>query len=89
MTIPPCSETVSFFVLTSGVKTMSQAQLEAFQGILPANNRPVQSMNGRATFKNTFPGCHSLYSSLAFWLFLDAATRGFLRRKHLKLLVDL
>ena len=61
LTTPPCTESVSWFVLANG-KTMSTGQLEAFKAISghshPANNRPVQLLNGRGIFKNTLPGCY-------------------------------
>lgn len=47
LTTPPCSEGVRWLVMKNPV-TVSKEQLAAFEGILHhANNRPVQSLNGR------------------------------------------
>jgi carbonic anhydrase len=58
LTTPPCTESVSWFVLAESLQ-MSQAQLAAMKTLIGAewNNRPVQLLNGRAVFKNTGPGC--------------------------------
>ena len=52
LTMPPCSEGVKWFVLTTPVK-MSQSQIAAFKKILYGNNRPVQSLNGRELLVDT------------------------------------
>jgi carbonic anhydrase len=49
LTTPPCSETVSWYVLKNTV-TASEAQLTLFAGILRNNYRYVQSLNGRLVF---------------------------------------
>ena len=46
LTTPPCSEGVSWLVMTEPV-TASKEQIEAFRGLFPVNNRPVQPLNGR------------------------------------------
>jgi carbonic anhydrase len=46
LTTPPCSETVTWFVLHDYAQ-LSSAQLEAFRGILGNDFRPLQKRNGR------------------------------------------
>lgn len=46
LTTPPCSEGVSWLVMTEPV-TASREQIEAFSALFPVNNRPVQALNGR------------------------------------------
>ncbi len=46
LTTPPCSEGVSWLMMTEPV-TASRAQIEAFRALFPVNNRPVQPLNGR------------------------------------------
>ena len=46
LTTPPCSEGVSWLVMTEPV-TASRGQVEAFSALFPINNRPVQPLNGR------------------------------------------
>ena len=46
LTTPPCSEGVSWLVMTEPV-TASRGQIEAFKALFPVNNRPVQPLNGR------------------------------------------
>jgi len=46
LTTPPCSETVTWFVLKHPA-TLSKAQFEAFNHILGNNFRPLQARNGR------------------------------------------
>lgn len=46
LTTPPCSEGVSWLVMTEPV-TASRGQVEAFRALFPVNNRPVQPLNGR------------------------------------------
>lgn len=46
LTTPPCSEGVKWFVLTTPIE-LSEVQIAAFTAIVHANNRPVQSLNGR------------------------------------------
>jgi carbonic anhydrase len=46
LTIPPCSEDVKWFVLTTPIK-MAHSQIAAFKAIMSGNNRPVQPLNGR------------------------------------------
>lgn len=46
LTTPPCTEGVSWLVMTSPA-TISSEQIEAFQNLYEGNNRPVQLLNGR------------------------------------------
>jgi carbonic anhydrase len=46
LTTPPCSEGVSWYVLSS-YATISPQQVAAFAKIYPKNARPIQSTNGR------------------------------------------
>ena len=46
LTTPPCTETVTWFVLHDYAQ-LSREQFEAFRGILGNNFRPVQKPNGR------------------------------------------
>lgn len=46
LTTPPCSEGVSWLVMTDPV-TASREQIEAFRALFPVNNRPLQPLNGR------------------------------------------
>ena len=46
LTTPPCSEGVSWLMMTEPV-TASREQIEAFRALFPGNNRPVQPLNGR------------------------------------------
>lgn len=46
LTTPPCSEGVSWLMMTEPV-TVSREQIEAFRALFPVNNRPVQPLNGR------------------------------------------
>ena len=46
LTTPPCSEGVSWLVMTEPV-TASREQIEAFSALFPVYNRPVQPLNGR------------------------------------------
>lgn len=46
LTTPPCTEGVSWVVMTEPVN-LSAAQIEAFAAIFPNNYRPVQPLNGR------------------------------------------
>ena len=46
LTTPPCSEGVSWLVMTEPV-TASREQIEAFRALFPVNNRPVQPLHGR------------------------------------------
>jgi len=46
LTTPPCSETVTWFVLKHPA-TLSAAQFEAFNRVLGDNFRPLQERNGR------------------------------------------
>lgn len=47
LTTPPCSEAVSWAVMTAPVP-ISQEQLDAFAARYPMNARPVQPLNGRS-----------------------------------------
>jgi carbonic anhydrase len=46
LTVPPCSENVTWVLLKSPV-TISHAQLEAFSALYPDDSRPLQPLNGR------------------------------------------
>ena len=46
LTTPPCTEGVSWLVMTEPV-TASREQIEAFSAIFPVNNRPVQPRHRR------------------------------------------
>ena len=46
LTTPPCSESVSWFVMKNHV-TASAAQIAAFEAVEHQNFRPTQSLNGR------------------------------------------
>ena len=46
LTTPPCSEVVSWVVMTDSI-SVSQAQIDAFAALYPMNARPVQPLNGR------------------------------------------
>lgn len=46
LTTPPCTEGVSWYVLTAPVE-LSRAQLAQFRALYPHNARPVQPLNGR------------------------------------------
>lgn len=46
LTTPPCTEHVTWFVLSTPTQ-ISQAQADAFGKIYPHNARPVQPLNGR------------------------------------------
>jgi carbonic anhydrase len=45
-TTPPCTEDVSWMVLTTPVE-LSKDQIEKFRAVINGNNRPVQPLNGR------------------------------------------
>jgi carbonic anhydrase len=47
LTTPPCSEQVSWFVMTAPIE-FSAVQIAALEAALPDNSRPVQPANGRA-----------------------------------------
>ena len=46
LTTPPCSEIVSWVVMTESIP-VSEAQVQAFAALYPMNARPVQALNGR------------------------------------------
>ncbi len=46
LTTPPCSEVVSWVVMTEAI-TVSQAQVDAFAALYPMNARPVQPLHRR------------------------------------------
>jgi len=52
LTTPPCSETVTWFVLKHPA-TLSMAQFKAFNQILGNNFRPLQERNGRVVRRTT------------------------------------
>lgn len=47
LTTPPCTEGVKWFVMADPVE-LSDAQIAAFTALYPANERPLQALNGRA-----------------------------------------
>lgn len=49
ITHPPCLEGTQWFVFNTPLQ-LSQEQILAFRGLFPANNRPIQSTNGRKIF---------------------------------------
>merc|ERR1719221_1892329 len=54
-TMPSCAEVVKWFVFETP-QTMSMAQWQSFKAMFPspANNRPIQPLNGRVIAKNKF-----------------------------------
>ncbi len=50
LTTPPCSEGVSWYVLSMPVEA-SAAQIKSFQSLYQHNARPVQPLNGRAVLE--------------------------------------
>ena len=51
LTTPPCSERVSWTVLSTPIE-MSPAQIQAFTSLYSGNNRPVQPLNSRAVVED-------------------------------------
>lgn len=54
LTTPPCSEGVSWIVMSTPIE-MSTAQLSSLKSIIHTNNRPVQPRNGRPLVLDTTP----------------------------------
>jgi len=54
LTTPPCTEGVSWFVMTTPVE-LSAAQLADFQTVFTGNARPVQPLNERELVEDTTP----------------------------------
>jgi carbonic anhydrase len=54
LTTPPCSEGVSWLVMTMPVD-LSSTQLSKLEGLFEGNNRPVQPLNGRSLVEDTTP----------------------------------
>lgn len=54
LTTPPCSEGVSWLVMTTPVE-LSGTQLGALQNVFKGNNRPVQPLNGRMLVEDNTP----------------------------------
>jgi carbonic anhydrase len=54
LTTPPCTEGVSWFLMTLPI-TISAEQLAAFTDIIDGNNRPVQPLNDRTVTEDTTP----------------------------------
>jgi carbonic anhydrase len=54
LTTPPCSEGVSWFVMTSPIQ-LSADQIAAFESVHEGNNRPVQPLNTRTLSEDTTP----------------------------------
>jgi carbonic anhydrase len=57
LTTPPCSETVTWVVL-SKPNRLSHRQFEEFRDILGNNFRPLQALNGRTVRSSKPPGAH-------------------------------
>ena len=57
LTTPPCSETVTWVVL-SKPNRLSNRQFEAFRDILGNNFRPLQALNGRSVRSSKPPSAH-------------------------------
>ena len=55
LTMPPCSEGVKWFVMTTPI-ALSQVQIAAFTTLFHGNNRPVQPLNGRPAVSDTVGG---------------------------------
>lgn len=55
LTTPPCSEDVSWFVMTTVIE-MSAAQLDALEAVMGNNSRPVQPLNDRDLLEDTTSG---------------------------------
>jgi carbonic anhydrase len=54
LTTPPCSEGVSWLVMTTPVD-LSSAQLSKLEGLFEGNNRPVQPLNDRLLVEDATP----------------------------------
>ncbi len=54
LTTPPCTEGVSWFVMTSPLE-LSGGQIAAFEQIYYGNNRPVQQLNSRTIVVDSTP----------------------------------
>lgn len=54
LTTPPCTEGVSWFVMTEPVD-LSAGQIAAFEKIFEGNNRPLQPLNERKLIKDISP----------------------------------
>ena len=59
LTTPPCSEDVTWIVLTTPIE-MSETQIAAFKAIMHNNNRPVQPLNGRKLLVNVEPNAEQI-----------------------------
>ena len=62
LTTPPCSEGVSWNVMSTPIE-MSGEQIEAFSAILARNNRPIQELNGRLVSNQAAGGGHGATAS--------------------------
>jgi len=51
LTTPPCSESVTWFVLKAPLE-VSPAEVEAFAKLYPHNARPIQPLNGRPVLES-------------------------------------
>ena len=54
LTTPPCTEGVSWFVMTTPVQ-LSADQIAAFEKVFEGNNRPVQPLNARTLIEDSTP----------------------------------
>jgi len=55
LTTPPCSEGVTWFVMTTPI-ALSKAQIGAFTALFHGNSRPVQPLNGRPVLSDEVGG---------------------------------
>ncbi len=62
LTTPPCSEEVSWLVMTVPVE-LSATQLSRLAGVCQGNNRPLQALNGRTIVKERAWPCGARSSS--------------------------
>lgn len=54
LTTPPCSEGVSWLLMTTPVE-LSEAQLSKLEGLFEENNRPIQPLNDRSLEEDNSP----------------------------------
>lgn len=54
LTAPPCTEGVSWLVMTTPVQVSAQ-QIAALEKVFKGNNRPLQPLNGRTLTQDTTP----------------------------------
>ncbi len=54
LTTPPCTEGVSWFVMTTPIE-LSEGQITAFEQVYHGNNRPLQPLHGRELIIDSTP----------------------------------